>query len=91
MRLARRGSRGNAGAGGGGALRFGYFLGREGRISRLLIMVRAGMRNTRATASATSSGAIIQLVSPERSDGPPENFVSTLPGMMVLTRMLSWR
>jgi len=45
-------------------------------------MVRAGMPSTSATASATSSGAIIQLVSPARLAGSPENSVSTLPGMM---------
>jgi hypothetical protein len=72
-----------------GKTRGGYFLGCAGRISIRLTMVRAGMRNTIATASATSSGAIIQLVSPLRSEGPPENPVSTLPGMMVATRTFS--
>src|ERR1017187_751234 len=43
----------------------GYFLGCAGRISIRLTMVRAGMRSTRVTTSATSSGAIIQLVRSE--------------------------
>ncbi len=33
-----------------------HFLGREGRISTRLIVARGGIRNTMATASATSSG-----------------------------------
>jgi hypothetical protein len=69
-----------------------YFAGRDGRISTLLTMVRAGIRKTMDTASATSSGAIIQLVLAARGfPGVPENSVSTLPGMMELTRTLSWR
>src|ERR1017187_1313730 len=69
-----------------------HFAGRDGRISTRLTMVRDGMRNTMDTASATSSGAIIQLVSADLGfPGVPENSVSTLPGMMELTRTLSWR
>ena len=52
-------------------------------------MVRAGIRSTRDTDSATSSAAIIQLVSSGRGfPGVPENSVSTLPGMMEQTRIL---
>src|ERR1019366_6158961 len=40
-----------------------HLAGRDGRSSTRLTMVRAGIRNTMDTASATSSGAIIQLVS----------------------------
>ena len=55
-------------------------------------IVRAGIRNTMDTVSATSSGAIIQLVSAARGfPGVPEKSVSTLPGMMEQTRTLSWR
>src|ERR1035441_5137907 len=69
-----------------------HLAGRDGRISTRLTMVRAGIRNTMDTASATSSGAIIQLVSVDLGfPGVPEKSVSTLPGMMELTRTLSWR
>ena len=69
-----------------------HLAGRDGRISTRLTMVRTGIRNTMDTASAMSSGAIIQEVPPARGfSGVPENSVSTLPGMMELTRTLSWR
>jgi hypothetical protein len=69
-----------------------HFAGRDGRISIRLTIVRAGMRKTMDTVSATSSGAIIQLVSAARGfPGVPEKPVSTLPGMMEQTRMLSLR
>src|ERR1035437_2624592 len=68
-----------------------HFAGREGRISTRLTMVRAGIRKTIDTASATSSEAIIQLVSAGRGfPGVPENSGLTLPGMMELTRTVSW-
>jgi hypothetical protein len=47
-----------------------------------LTMVRDGIESTIATASATSSGAIIQLLSPARLGDAPENSVATLPGIM---------
>ena len=65
------------------------FGGFEGLTSTRLTSVRPGRRNSEMTMSEISSGAIFQ--SAPLVDPPVENSVDTLPGMMLVTRTLSWR
>lgn len=66
-----------------------YFGGREGRISTRLTRVRWGIESTAMTMVATSAGAIFHSEGLLAERG--EKSVSTLPGMMVVTRMFSLR
>ena len=63
--------------------------GRDGLISTRLTSVRSGIVSTANTISATSSGAIFQDPSVPLDLG--ENSVSTLPGIIVVTRIPSCR